>query len=129
MTDESREPDGSDGMEYYPVIEASQLGDGERVIVDVKEREIAVFNLEGTYYALLNYCTHQGGPVAEGVQQGEVTTDENDELCYAREGEIVACPWHGWGFDIKTGRALSTDEYRIPTFEVRVRDGDVCLVL
>ncbi len=61
-------------------------GTGLEVVAD--ERVVALFNVDGTFYAIDGVCPHQGGPLAEG----EVT------------GCVVTCPWHGWQFDIRTGQ-------------------------
>ena len=71
----------------------------------VGDRIIAVFNVEGTYYALDGVCPHQGGPLGKGS-----LTD-----C------VVTCPWHGWQFDVRTGQSQLTPSVRQPTIPVRVR--------
>ncbi len=90
------------GTRKHFVTTVDELDESEHVIVDIEEREIAVFNLEGEYYGLLNYCVHQSGPACEGRLTGEVVEDEDGELSYERDGEFVCCPWHGWEFDIKS---------------------------
>jgi nitrite reductase (NADH) small subunit len=75
------------------------------------ERVVALFNVEGTFYALDGVCAHQGGPLAEG----EVT------------GCVVTCPWHGWQFDVRTGQHQFSATIRQPTLPVRVV-GDAVLV-
>jgi nitrite reductase/ring-hydroxylating ferredoxin subunit len=49
--------------------------------------EIALFNLDGAFYAISNFCIHQGGPLSKGVL----------------EGDVVTCPWHGWKYSVKNG--------------------------
>lgn len=109
------------------VIEADALAVGDRVIVEVDGQEIAVFKTGDGFVALANYCVHQGGPVCEGLLSGTVGVDDDMDLVYEREGEVVACPWHGWEFDIRTGEHLADPSYRLPTYEVTVQDGDVYL--
>lgn len=75
------------------LIEVAKTGDlepGEGKLVEIDEKEIALFNCDGTYYAIDNECTHVGGPLCEG------------EL----EGDKVICPWHGAEYDLKTGEVL-----------------------
>ncbi len=109
------------------VIEADALAVGDRIIVEIDGQEIAVFKTDDGFVALANYCVHQGGPVCEGLLSGTVGVDEGMDLVYEREGEVVACPWHGWEFDIRTGEHLADPSYRLPTYEVTVEDGDVYL--
>ncbi|PWT91227.1 MAG: nitrite reductase [Blastocatellia bacterium] len=68
--------------------------------------ELAVFNVDGEYYAIENFCPHKGALLSEG--------------CVA--GHIVECWWHGWQFDVRTGECLTVRE-KIRTFEVKVREG------
>jgi nitrite reductase (NADH) small subunit len=75
------------------------------------ERVVALFNVDGTFYALDGVCPHQGGPLADG----EVT------------GCVVTCPWHGWQFDVRTGQHQFSATIRQPTLPVRV-EGDAVLV-
>ena len=71
----------------------------------VRGRPIAVFNLKGEFFALLNRCPHQGGSLCEGAITGLVLADQPGEYRYERVGEIIRCPWHGWEFDIRTGQS------------------------
>lgn len=117
-----------DGDLHY-VTQTDGLEEGDRVIVDVDGREIAVFRIDDEFYALLNYCVHQGGPGCEGRIAGTLVEHEDGSLGYERDNEIVACPWHGWEYDIKTGQHLSRPEYRVPSYEVLEEDGDIYVVV
>lgn len=68
---------------------------------------VALFNVDGTLYALDGICPHQGGPLG----QGSLT------------GHIVTCPWHGWQFDVRDGQHQASAALRHPRWEVKV-DGD-----
>ena len=78
----------------------------ERVADD---RMIALFNFDGTLYALDGVCPHQGGPLGQGA------------LCEA----IVTCPWHGWQFDVRTGRHLLSSQLAQERFPLRVEDDTI----
>ncbi|MFC6989718.1 Rieske (2Fe-2S) protein [Haloplanus sp. GCM10025708] len=117
--------DAADADDLHFVASADDLPPGDRLVVDVENREIALFNLDGDYYGLSNYCVHQGGPACEG-RLGGLLVETDDELRYDRRGEIVSCPWHGWEFDVKTGSHVARpDQYRLPTYEVLESDGDL----
>ena len=73
---------------------------GQAAIFTVEGQRIALFNVEGTYYAIGDTCTHRFGPLSEGDVQGTKVT----------------CPWHGADFDLKTGAALGPQRRR--TFQV-----------
>jgi nitrite reductase/ring-hydroxylating ferredoxin subunit len=68
--------------------------------------ELAVYNVNGEFYATENFCPHKGAPLTEGA------------LC----GHIVECGWHGWQFDVRSGECLTVQE-RIKTYEVILEDG------
>jgi nitrite reductase/ring-hydroxylating ferredoxin subunit len=68
--------------------------------------ELAVFNVNGEYYATENSCPHQGAPLSEG------------ELC----GHIIECGLHGWQFDVRSGECLTVNE-RIKSYRVRIEEG------
>lgn len=119
-------PAGSSGENLHYVARVDEIDEGERVIVEVEGREIAVFNSNNEYHALLNYCVHQGGPVCEGVVGGSLT-QEGEDLIFEKGMGTVACPWHGWQFDIKTGYHTAQSNYKLPTYEPIIRDGNVYL--
>jgi nitrite reductase (NADH) small subunit len=75
------------------------------------DRIVALFNVEGTLYAIDGVCPHQGGPLGKGMLAG----------C------LVTCPWHGWQFDVRTGQHRLNAKYFQPQYKVRI-DGDDVLV-
>ena len=106
---------------------AAEISPGERRVVQVDGREIGIFNLDGTFYALLNYCPHRGGPLCHGRVRPLVTAQSVTELTHEREGEILKCPWHQWEFDIKTGRALYDPRLRVKAYRV-AQEGDEVVI-
>ena len=92
-------------MSRHVVAAAAEVPPGGRKLVMVRGRPIAVFNLGGEYYGLLNRCPHQGGSLCEGLIASAVTADRPGEYILSRHGEIIRCPWHGWEFDIRTGQS------------------------
>lgn len=118
-----------DGSRLRHVATVDELADAGRIIVESDGREIAVFDQDGEYYALSNYCVHQGGPVCEGLVTGTLTVNDEFDLVYSAADRAVVCPWHGWEFDIETGMHLSKTGLGIPTYDVVVRDENVYLEL
>lgn len=107
--------------ERYVVCRASELPPGERKIIDAGGRSIGVFNVHGKYYALRNVCPHQYAPLCRGKITGTSLPSAVGEYLYAREGEILHCPWHGWEFDITTGRSIfNPHKVRVKTYDVTV---------
>jgi len=92
---------------FTPVAKLSELREGEGRIVVVGSEEIALFNVAGQVCATTNACPHHGGPIGDGIL----------------DGKIVTCPWHGWEFDVTTGKMPVNRNIGIKTYPVRV-DGD-----
>jgi nitrite reductase/ring-hydroxylating ferredoxin subunit len=113
--------------ERHPVAVTDEFsGDGSRVITEIEGREIAVFQYDGEYYAVANYCIHQAGPLCEGALSGHMATDEeNWDWVYDDEEKYVVCPWHGWMFDITTGQSPKDDRYGVPTYDIEVEDSTI----
>jgi len=93
-------------MKPYPVCHISELPPGARKIIDADGRSIGVFNVHGEFFALRNVCPHQFAPLCQGKLTGYCEPSPVGEFHWAREGEIIRCPWHAWEFDIKTGRSI-----------------------
>ncbi len=92
--------------ERHVVCRVSELPPGERKIVEIGKRSIGVFNIAGEFFAILNLCPHQLAPLCKGKITGTNEHGAVGEYPWTRQGEIIRCPWHGWEFDIKTGRSI-----------------------
>lgn len=119
-------------MAEQVVCSHGDLSEGDRKLVQIKGREIAVFYLEGEYFAYVNWCPHQGGPACEGLISGtqEACYDRETKevsLEWTREGKIMNCPWHGWEFDLTSGECLSRRPRQLPSYPVRIKEGDVVI--
>jgi nitrite reductase/ring-hydroxylating ferredoxin subunit len=97
---------------------------GTRKLVDVNGRQIAVFNVDGEFHALGNRCPHEGGLLIHGQLVGLVESSMPGEYRYSRKGEVIKCPWHGWEFDLRTGRAqCDPARIRVRRYETAVVQG------
>jgi len=96
--------------EFVKAASTNEIAPGQGRLVNIKGKEIVLFNIEGTFFALANACTHEEGPLAEG----EVS------------GYEVTCPWHGASFDIRTGEVLCPPAYEdVARYNVRVTGTDI----
>lgn len=96
--------------EFQTVAKVSEIGPGDMKLVDLAGEGVVVANVDGSYFAFGNECTHVGGSLVEG------------EL----EGENVTCPLHATVFNIKTGEALEgPGKEPVPTYEVRLEGDDI----
>lgn len=105
----------------YVVCRVEELPPGERKIVEVRGISIGVFNVKGRYYALYNRCPHKGAPLCLGRISDGVVSSGRGQYELVREGEILRCPWHGWEFDITTGRSwFNPHTLRVRSYDVAV---------
>jgi 3-phenylpropionate/trans-cinnamate dioxygenase ferredoxin subunit len=105
----------------HVVATTGEIPPGRRKIVEIAGRSIGVFNIDGRYYALRNTCPHAGARLCEGTLSGLVTSTTPGEYSYERDGEILRCPWHGWEFDVTTGRSwFDPARTRVRTYETTV---------
>jgi nitrite reductase/ring-hydroxylating ferredoxin subunit len=108
-------------MGKHIVSSVAELPPGERRIVEVEGRSIGVFNVHGRFYALRNRCPHQAAPLCLGAIKGMAMPSQPGEYVWAREGEIIRCPWHGWEFDITSGRSIfNPHRVRVAAYKVTV---------
>ena len=100
--------------EFVKVAEVADLPPGGKLLITVAGKPIALFNVDGTIYAIEDVCTHDGGPLVEG------------EL----EGYEIECPRHGARFDIRTGQATRMPAFEpVETYPVKVEDGHILVAI
>jgi 3-phenylpropionate/trans-cinnamate dioxygenase ferredoxin subunit len=119
----------SEPLVRHAVAQVTELLAGERKIVLLDGRSIGIFNVHGTFVAVLNVCPHALAPVCLGRVSGTTLPSPPGEYRWGRDGEILACPWHGWEFDLLTGEALADGRKRLRTYPVEVADGTVYVLL
>jgi nitrite reductase/ring-hydroxylating ferredoxin subunit len=94
--------------DFLTVATTDEIQPGQRLVVEIGRKWVAIFNVEGEYYAIEDRCTHDDGPLAEGELRD----------C------VIECPRHGARFDIRTGKVLSPPALiDVPVYAVRV-EGD-----
>jgi nitrite reductase (NADH) small subunit len=117
------------GRRRFRACAVGDLPPGDRVIRDFDGISVGVFNVGGRFYALHNRCPHKGGALCRGPITGTNLETSDFVYVYGREGEILRCAWHGWEFEIETGRSLVDPRMRARTYPVEVEDGDVYVVI
>ena len=98
--------------QLHTVARVEDVPPGSARVVRAGEREIALYNVDGAFYATQGECLHLGGPLGDGKLDGPVLT----------------CPWHGWQYDVTTGENEFDRALALETFEVVVENGDVKVV-
>jgi len=111
-------------MAKYIVGTVGEIAPGTKRIVEIAGRSIGIYNVNGSYFALLNRCPHQAGPLCNGNTHGFLKSGAVGEYEYSRPGEIVRCPWHGWEFDVRTGQSwFDPVKVRVRRYDVTVASG------
>lgn len=112
-------------MGEHVVGRVSDIPTGERLIVTLEGRSIGVFNVNGRFYALRNWCPHQAAPLCRGAIKGLLTASDPDHVELSRQGEILRCPRHGWEFDITNGASVfNPHRMRARTYDITIEPDD-----
>ncbi len=114
------------------VCPAAELQPGQRRIVDDTQSglSIGVFNIGGKFFAVKNVCPHLGAPLCQGSIHA--THGPSDVFAFQPDlaGRVLRCPWHGWEFDIVTGKALYDASSRVASYVCEIDDnGDIVVLV
>lgn len=108
----------------HVVCRADEIAPGAARRIEIEGREIAIFNVNGEFAAIGDRCPHEGASLCKGQVIGLAQSDEPGRYRMVREGEFVRCPWHGWEFDLKTGRSwCDPARTRVKSYDVSVAEG------
>ena len=99
--------------EFITVATVEEIPPGTGRTVEVQGVWIALYNVEGSFYAVDNTCPHAGGPLGEGHL----------------EGCLVECPWHGWQFNLQTGERPENSDITVACCHVRIEGNQVQVAL
>ncbi|MDQ0218120.1 Rieske (2Fe-2S) protein [Peribacillus cavernae] len=120
-------------MKKHIVATVEEIPAGEKKFISVNGKSICVFNVNGEFYALRNSCPHQGAELCKGSVGGMTvyngSSSEGFDVSFVKKGEVLRCPWHGWEFDIKTGKSI-VDPKRclVKSYDVTVEESDVEMI-
>jgi len=96
-------------MKRIRVAGVEDVPPGQARVVEAGGRLLALVNVEGSFFAIDNACSHRGGPLGEGDI----------------EGAVVTCPWHAWRWDVRTGANVNNPAVRLACFSVTVEEGSI----
>ena len=121
-------------MPEYSAGKLAEYADGDRRVLKCGEAEIGVFRVAGQFVAWHNSCAHLGGPVCQGRIMKRViepvdARGHTRTLEYDEDTPTIACPWHGYEFDLKTGHHTGTSRFRLKKATLKMRDGEIFIVL
>jgi nitrite reductase (NADH) small subunit len=96
-------------MPYARAAKTTEVPAGTIHEIQVGGKAVALANVAGKFYAINNTCLHRGGPLGQGTLQGQ----------------IVTCPWHGWEYDVTTGKVVPNPNMTIACYPTEVRGDEV----
>lgn len=96
---------------FIPAAKIQDVPPGRGVVSQLEGTSVAIFNVNGKFFATQNHCPHRGGPLGEG------------EL----NGTTITCPWHAWQFDVGSGCHLENPDLKLRCFPVKVNGEDILI--
>lgn len=96
---------------FVKAIQKSSLNANSGTALNVEDKSIALFNVNGQFYAIDNQCRHRGGPLGEG----------------SLDGNVVACPWHGFLFDVTTGNCVTNPALKQTCYPLKIEGDDILI--
>ncbi len=96
-------------MAFLRAVRKEEVPPGTICELQIDGKVFALANVDGQFYAINNTCLHRGGPLGQGVM----------------EGKNVTCPWHGWEYDVTTGKACMNESVGVECYAVEVRGDDL----
>jgi nitrite reductase/ring-hydroxylating ferredoxin subunit len=115
-------------MAKFEAAEVGEIQNGKCKIVNLQGRSIGIYYNGEKYFAIRNVCPHQQAELCKGTFTGTTLSSKPHDYIYGMEGEILVCPWHGWEFDVKTGKALvDPDSYSVKVYDVSVDNNKIMI--
>src|SRR3989338_2152377 len=98
---------------FVKVASVNELQPGGAKVIELNGEQVALFNVDGEFFAINNTCRHKGGPLGEGFL----------------DGDVVSCPFHGWRYNVKNGSCLSVPNQHVAAYPVKDEGNDVLVSL
>ena len=96
-------------MPFARAAKVAEVPSGTIHQFQVEGKAVALANVAGNFYAINDVCVHRGGPLGEG------------EL----EGKVVTCPWHGWQYDVTSGKVIQNPSMGVSCYATEVRGDEI----
>jgi 3-phenylpropionate/trans-cinnamate dioxygenase ferredoxin subunit len=96
--------------------------------VEVNGRRVGVISIGEEFFAISDRCPHMGASMCTGSLSGTFVASGPHEYVYGKAGRVIRCPWHGWEFDLESGRSLlEPKRFGLKTYRVTQQNGEVVL--
>jgi len=110
----------------HPVGSVEELRRERCRVVQIDGRRIGVISVDDAFFAVRDRCPHRPADICRGTVGGTFVASTPQDLVYGRDQRVLRCPWHGWEFDLESGRSLLEPErFGLKVYEVTVQDGTV----
>jgi nitrite reductase (NADH) small subunit len=97
-------------------------------VVDVGGRPVSIVSVGDDFFAIADRCPHMGASMAAGSLGGTLVPSSPQELVFGMDERVIRCPWHGWEFDLETGRSLlEPRRFGLKTYQLTQDDGQLVL--
>jgi nitrite reductase/ring-hydroxylating ferredoxin subunit len=112
---------------FVDVGAATDFPEGQPRVISVDGRQVGVVLWRSEVFALRNVCPHEYGPVCSGIALPLIVGDGTGEMAVDEDRLVIVCPWHGWEFDVRTGRAAWAAEasYKLKTYPAKLEAGRI----
>ena len=110
----------------HPVGPVEDFRDESCRVFEVEGQTIGVISVDDAFFAVRDRCPHQPAEICKGTVGGTFVDSSPQDLHYGRHQRVLRCPWHGWEFDLETGRSLlEPNRFGLRVYPVSVQDGTV----
>ena len=121
-------------MREVKIGSAKEFADPGRKVIAFERFEVAIFKLDGEFFAYLNHCPHMGGPACQGkmiAKVEEIIAEDRTSkgMMFSKTKMHVVCPWHGYEFDIRTGVHPGNPRAQLRKIKIAVSGDDVIIEL
>jgi nitrite reductase (NADH) small subunit len=112
----------------------ASFSDPGRRVVEIDGVEFGVFHVNGHFSAYVSICPHMGGPVCQGkilprVEEDIAADRRSRGFVFSKTQTNIVCPWHGYEFDIRTGRHQGNPSLQLRSLDVRIVGGEVFVLV
>ena len=118
----------------YLVARRNEIEEGGRRVVSCDGTEVGVFQIGGKLVAWHNECPHRGGPICQGRLYKRVVEplDANGQmraLAFDEDTTNIVCTWHGYEYDLRTGKHQGSGKFKLRPAKIEEKDGDVYVIV
>lgn len=119
-------------MKRYYFADLVDIPENKFLIKEIKGISMGGICIDGDYHVIMNYCPHEGAEICKGSVGGtSLACEVGQNLTYDLDGRVLSCPWHGWEFELISGKGLfpSKKELKVKKFRCESEDGSLFVII